>query len=107
MQSYGLGRQEDLWRAFRQRIGVIGGETPGSNSDPSHKYPVTVEAMMAELLNLRAARKQAKRRQSDQLAHAKRLAHGRPTHLRKLDDAQQSKASRDLDSQRIQPGDGR
>ncbi|MEP7030913.1 MAG: DUF4169 family protein [Pseudolabrys sp.] len=62
---------------------------------------------MAELVNLRAARKQAKRRQSDQLANANRLAHGRPKHLRDLEDAREAKANRDLDRQRIETGDSR
>ena len=62
---------------------------------------------MAELVNLRTARKRAKRRQGDQRAHANRLAHGQPKHLRKLEGAQQTKASRDLDRHRIEPGDRR
>jgi len=62
---------------------------------------------MAELVNLRSARKRAKRQQGDQLAHANRLAHGQPKHLRKLEDAQKTKASRDLDRHRIETGDGR
>jgi len=62
---------------------------------------------MAELVNLRTVRKQAKRRADDLRADANRLAHGRPTHQRKLEDAQQSKASRDLDRHRIDRGDGR
>jgi len=62
---------------------------------------------MAELVNLRTARKRAKRRADDQRADAHRLAHGRPNHQRKLEDAQQSKASRYLDGHRIDIGDGR
>ncbi|HEY4721434.1 MAG TPA: DUF4169 family protein [Anaerolineae bacterium] len=62
---------------------------------------------MAELVNLRTARKRAKRRADDQRADSNRLAHGRPTHQRKLEDAQQNKASRDLDRHRIDIGDGR
>ena len=62
---------------------------------------------MAELVNLRAARKRAKRQQDDQRANANRLAHGQPKRLRKLKDAQQVKASRDLEQHRIETGDGR
>jgi malonyl CoA-acyl carrier protein transacylase len=62
---------------------------------------------MAELVNLRNARKRAKRRQDDQRADINRLAHGQPKHRRKLDAAQQAKASRDLDLHRIDKGDGR
>jgi hypothetical protein len=56
---------------------------------------------MAELVNLRTARKRAKRRQGDQRAQANRLAHGQPKHLRELESAQQAKASHDLDRHRI------
>ena len=62
---------------------------------------------MAELVNLRTARKQARRRAEDQRADAHRLANGQPNHQRKLADARQSKASRDLDRHRIDRGDGR
>jgi hypothetical protein len=62
---------------------------------------------MAELVNLRTARKQARRRHDEQRARANRLAHGRPKHMRELEDAQQEKASDDLDRHRIEPGDGR
>ncbi|HEY5215891.1 MAG TPA: DUF4169 family protein [Pseudolabrys sp.] len=62
---------------------------------------------MAELVNLRAARKRAQRLQDDQRASVNRLAHGQPTRLRELEDAQQVKAGRDLDQHRIEPGDDR
>src|ERR1017187_3944866 len=62
---------------------------------------------MAELVNLRIARKRAKKRQDDLRADTNRLAHGQPKHRRKLEAAQQAKASRDLDRHRIDKGDGR
>ena len=62
---------------------------------------------MAEFVNLRTARKRAKRRAQEQRADAHRLAHGQPNQQRKLADAQQTKASRDLDGHRIDIGDGR
>lgn len=62
---------------------------------------------MAELVNLRMARKRAKRRQVDSRAHTNRLAHGQPKHLRKLEITQQAKAKRDLDRHRIETGDDR
>ena len=62
---------------------------------------------MAEMVNLRIARKRAKRRADDLHAGAQRLAHGRPSQQRKLEDAQQTKTSRDLDGHRIDRGDGR
>ena len=62
---------------------------------------------MAELVNLRTARKQAKRKHTEQRAHVNRLAHGQPKHWRKLEDAQQAKASHELDRHRIETGDPR
>lgn len=60
---------------------------------------------MAELVNLRTARKRAKRQQDEQRANANRLIHGQPKHVRALDQAQQAKAARDLDQRRIDTGD--
>ena len=62
---------------------------------------------MGELVNLRTARKRAKHRQDDLRANANCLAYGQPKQRRKLDAAQQAKASRDLDQHRIDKGDGR
>ena len=62
---------------------------------------------MAELVNLRAVRKRAKRQKNGERAQANRLIHGQPKHLRQLETARQQKADRDLDGQRIEPGDGR
>ena len=62
---------------------------------------------MAELVNLRMARKRAKQQQNDTRANTNRLAHGQPKHRRKLEAAQKAKASRDLDRHRIETGDGR
>ena len=59
---------------------------------------------MAELVNLRTARKRAKKRQDDLRAESNRLAHGQPKHRRKLEAAQKAKASRDLDLHRIDKG---
>lgn len=62
---------------------------------------------MAELVNLRIARKRAKQQQDEQRANANRLAHGQRKHRRKLEAAQHAKASRDLDLHRIDQGEGR
>jgi hypothetical protein len=62
---------------------------------------------MAELVNLRTARKRATRRKDEQDANASRLGHGQPKHIRKLHAAEQEKAGRTLDLHRIEPGDGR
>ncbi len=62
---------------------------------------------MAELVNLRTARKQAKRRKNEQRAGANRLAYGQTKQQRELEDAQKAKAEHDLDRHRIEAGDGR
>ena len=62
---------------------------------------------MADLVNLRTARKRAKRLQADGLADANRVAHGRPKHSRELEAERRVKASRDLEQHRIERGDGR
>ena len=62
---------------------------------------------MAELVNLRTARKRAKREQDARDAEANRLVHGQPKHVRKLAAAQRTKAARDLDRHRLEGGDGR
>ena len=62
---------------------------------------------MAELVNLRTARKQAARRRDDQTASVNRLANGQPKRLRRLQAAEQEQANHLLDLHRIEPGDGR
>ena len=61
---------------------------------------------MADLINLRLARKRAKQRQEDERASANRLTHGQPKQRRKLEAARQAKAGRDLDLHRIDNGGG-
>lgn len=56
---------------------------------------------MAELINLRTARKRAKRRDEGIRTAGNRLAHGQPKSQRKRDVAQREKATRDLDRHRI------
>jgi len=56
---------------------------------------------MAELINLRTARKRAKRRDESIRAAGNRLAHGQPKSQRNRDAAQREKATRDLDQHRI------
>ena len=62
---------------------------------------------MAELINLRTARKRAKRRDDDIRAAGNRVAHGQPKSQRKLDAARREKAKHDLDRQRIDKGGDR
>jgi hypothetical protein len=60
---------------------------------------------MADVVNLRTARKQAKRRESDRKAGLNRIAHGQSGNSRALEEAKQAKSSRDLDRHRIETGD--
>ena len=62
---------------------------------------------MAEVVNLRTARKQAKRKRDEACAATNRLAYGQPKAARKLAAAQEDKTRRDLDGHRIEKGDGR
>lgn len=61
---------------------------------------------MAELVNLRTARKRAKREEDARRADANRLAHGEPKQSRRLDAARRAKSERDLEQHRIEEGDG-
>jgi hypothetical protein len=56
---------------------------------------------MAEVINLRRARKRAERDKDEQRAEANRLAHGQPKHLRERREAETEKAARDLEAHRI------
>ncbi|HZR62694.1 MAG TPA: DUF4169 family protein [Xanthobacteraceae bacterium] len=55
---------------------------------------------MADVVNLRLARKQAKRRQAEQDAAQRRLEHGRSKADTALQRAQTEKAERELDRHR-------
>ncbi len=60
---------------------------------------------MAAIVNLRTARKQAKRRKAEQKAAASRLAHGRTKAERNLERSRSDKAQRSLDQHRIETGE--
>jgi hypothetical protein len=62
---------------------------------------------MAEIVNLRTARKRATRRQHAERAASNRLAHGTSKAERSLVEARSDKASRQLDLHRIETGDDR
>ena len=53
---------------------------------------------MAELINLRRARKAKARSEKEKTAEANRLLHGTPKNLRNLAKARGDKAARDLDA---------
>jgi hypothetical protein len=62
---------------------------------------------MAEVINLRTARKRQKRRQDDQTAAANRLSSGRSKAARALERARTDKAHRTFVQHRIETGDDR
>jgi uncharacterized protein DUF4169 len=66
----------------------------------SQTYYITLGCLMANVVNLRTVRKRAQRVSDERAAQANRLSHGQSKHLRKLDDARQAKASRDLEGHR-------
>jgi hypothetical protein len=57
---------------------------------------------MAEILNLRRARKAREKAQKEKTAEANRVLHGTPKHLRKLSDAQKGKAEQRLSGHRLE-----
>ena len=62
---------------------------------------------MAEIVNLRIARKRAERDKAASLAAANRLAHGASKGERSVAAGQRDKLRRTLDGHRIEPGDRR
>jgi len=60
---------------------------------------------MGDLVNLRTARKRAKRRQAEQAAASNRLAHGRSRAERTLEQSRTDKAQESLSQHRIETGD--
>ncbi len=61
---------------------------------------------MGELVNLRAVRKRAKRREDAARANTNRLSYGQPKHARDLATSQRMQTSRDLDGHRLERDDG-
>ena len=61
---------------------------------------------MATVVNLRTARKRAKRLKAEQTAAANRLAHGQPKAGQNLNRVRRDKERRSLDQHRIETGDG-
>jgi len=57
---------------------------------------------MAELINLRRARKAKARAEKDKAADANRIAHGTPKALRKLDAARKDQAAERLSGHKLE-----
>jgi hypothetical protein len=70
------------------------------------QHLVTAELHMGHVVNLRTARKQAKRREAEQEAARSRLAYGRPKGDRMRQRSENDKAQKDLEQHRIERGDG-
>ena len=64
------------------------------------------ELYMGDLVNLRTARKRARRRRAEQEAASSRLVHGRSKSDRALEQSRSERAQRSLDQHRIERGDG-
>lgn len=60
---------------------------------------------MGSIVNLRTARKQAKRRLAEQEAARNRLAHGRSKAQKALAEAQSERAGKTLDQHRVESED--
>jgi hypothetical protein len=56
---------------------------------------------MAEIVNLRKARKRKSRQEQEQIAAERRADHGRSKAQRDLDEARATKACRELDAHRL------
>jgi hypothetical protein len=62
---------------------------------------------MGEIVNLRKARKEARKQQEVERASANRIAHGRTKAERTLETTRAEKTRRLLDAHKIDPGDRR
>jgi hypothetical protein len=62
---------------------------------------------MADIVNLRNARKRSERRKAEGHAAEQRIAHGAPKTERERAAAEQAKVIKVLDGHRIEPGDSR
>ena len=63
--------------------------------------PAPWPAKMADLINLRRARKAMARADKDKTAQANRVAHGTPKALRKLEEARREKELSRLDAKKL------
>ena len=69
------------------------------------QHLATAELQLGHVVNLRTARKQAKRRRAEQEAARNRLAHGRSKDEKMLQRSQSDKARKDLEQHRIEGGE--
>jgi hypothetical protein len=85
-------------------LNAVGGCTqyPPALRDTLARSPV--EQGMADIVNLRTARKRSQRKRQEGAAAANRLSHGRLKSKRRRETAQREQASHGLDQHRIEPG---
>jgi len=94
------------WLFLCEREGVIIQVTITRARDGSEQqHPATVEFSMGSTVNLRTARKQARRRLDEQEAAQNRLAHGRSKAEKALQRSQGDNARQILDQHRIERKD--
>jgi hypothetical protein len=86
------------------RVGVISSQSPWPATANLHL--VTAELCMGDIVNLRMARKQAKKHAAENKAAASRLAHGRPKIDRAAEQSRREQARKSLERHRIETGDG-
>jgi hypothetical protein len=87
----------------RHRVGVF---VQDQGQDGQATDLVTAKLCMGDLVNLRTARKRAKRREAEQTAASNRLARGRSKAERAIEQSQNDKVRKGLDRHRIETGDG-
>jgi hypothetical protein len=73
---------------------------------PNHVIRLPPSDLMGDVVNLRTARKRAKRREAEQKAAASRLVHGRTKTDRTATRSRNDKAQRSLDLHRVETGEG-
>jgi hypothetical protein len=86
------------------RVGVISSQSPWPATANLHL--VTAELCMGDIVNLRMARKRAKRHAAENEAASSRLVHGRPRIDRAAEQSRREQARKSLDRHRIETGDG-
>jgi hypothetical protein len=85
------------------RVGVICSQSP--RPQPANQHLVTAELCMGDIVNIRMARKRAKRRAAEDEAASKRFAHGCPKIDRSAEQSRREHARKSLDQHRIEMGD--
>jgi hypothetical protein len=86
------------------RVGVISSQSPWPET--ANQHLVTAELCMGDIVDLRMARKRAKRHAAENEAATKRFAHRRPKSDRTAEQSRREQARKSFDRHRIELGDG-